>query len=263
MSNWSRQGVSRRTDPVRIVPLSLPPELTQPMSDMALAAVQAPNLTYRGGPLLTAVEVVTLFWGQAWTSKQASLVDQLNAYFDFVLASPLLDQMAEYGVPGKSIGHGRRTGSVTIATPGPSLTVMDSAIQTFLQDRLATDSSIPKVGSNSLYFVFLPPGVAVALGGSQSCKSFCGYHDVIGNELFYAVMPYPGCAGCRSGLLPFDALTTTISHELCEAITDPIPGQGWYDDANGEIGDICAWHTKKLGPYTVQLEWSNSASGCV
>src|ERR1700731_4873612 len=86
MPNWSMQGVSRRTDPVRIVPLSLPPELTQPMSDMALAAVQAPNLTYRGGPLLTAVEVVTLFWGQAWTSKQASLVDQLNAYFDFVLA---------------------------------------------------------------------------------------------------------------------------------------------------------------------------------
>jgi hypothetical protein len=50
---------------------------------------------------------------------------------------------------------------------------------------------------------------------------------------------------------------------LCEAITDPIPGQGWYDDANGEIGDICAWKTKKLGQYTVQLEWSNTAGACV
>ena len=59
------------------------------------------------------------------------------------------------------------------------------------------------------------------------------------------------------------ALTSSSSHELCEAITDPIPGQGWYDDSNGEIGDICAWKTKKLGPYTVQLEWSNAAEACV
>jgi len=55
---------------------------------------------------------------------------------------------------------------------------------------------------------------------------------------FTAVMPYPGCAGCLGGAAAFDALTSTTSHELCEAITDPIPGQGWYDDNNGEIGDI-------------------------
>jgi hypothetical protein len=29
--------------------------------------------------------------------------------------------------------------------------------------------------------------------------------------------------------------------------------------ANGEIGDICAWTTEKVGSYTVQLEWSNQA----
>ena len=51
--------------------------------------------------------------------------------------------------------------------------------------------------------------------------------------------------------------------ELCEAVTDPIPGQGWYDDVHGEIGDICAWKTKKLGAYTVQLEWSNNAAACI
>jgi hypothetical protein len=81
--------------------------------------------------------------------------------------------------------------------------------------------------------------------------------------VFYAVMPYPGCTGCTGDLAAFDALTSTSSHELCEAITDPIPGLGWYDDTNGEIGDICAWQTRKLGAYTVQLEWSNKASACV
>jgi hypothetical protein len=34
-------------------------------------------------------------------------------------------------------------------------------------------------------------------------------------------------------------------------------------DQNGEIGDICAWQSKKLGDYTVQLEWSNRMGRCV
>jgi hypothetical protein len=51
-----------------------------------------------------------------------------------------------------------------------------------------------------------------------------------------------------------DELTSTSSHELCEAITGPAPGQGWYDDTHGEIGDICAWQEKKLENYAVQLE---------
>ena len=63
--------------------------------------------------------------------------------------------------------------------------------------------------------------------------------------------------------LELPTLTSTSSHELCEAITDAIPGQGWYDDSKGEIGDICAWKTKTVGKYTVQLEWSNKANTCV
>jgi len=75
-------------------------------------------------------------------------------------------------------------------------------------------------------------------------------------------MPFPNCAGCLGGMTNLDALTSTSSHELCEAITDPLPGQGRYDDTHGEIGDICAWQTKKLGNYTVQLEWSNQDASC-
>lgn len=122
---------------------------------------------------------------------------------------------------------------------------------------------MPQPTRNSLYFVYLPPGVAVVQGGSKSCQAFCGYHDAINNQIFYAAMPYPGCAGCLGGLQTLDALTSTSSHELCEAITDPVPGQGWYDDNNGEIGDICAWKTEKVGQYTVQLEWSNKNNKCM
>jgi hypothetical protein len=241
------------SDPIRIVPLA---------GAIAEAPAAAPaQLTYRGGPLLAGLEVFTVFWGDDWDrSQQSSLADRLNAFFDAVLGGPLLQQLGEYDTADYSIQSGRRTGSVQV--PGAlSGVVADAAVRTMLHEQLA-GGSVPAVTPDTLYFVYLPPGVDVEQGGARSCQSFCGYHDADG-DLYYAVMPYPGCSGCTSSLSEFDALTSTSSHELCEAITDPVPGQGWYDDAQGEIGDICAWQTKQLDGYTVQLEWSNQAGACM
>lgn len=49
-------------DPIRIVPLSVPDELLRPTE--AAAPAVAPHLSYGGGPLLTNVEVFTVFWGE-------------------------------------------------------------------------------------------------------------------------------------------------------------------------------------------------------
>ena len=49
-------GESQTQSPIRIVPLH--PHVRD-------AAAPAPHLTYRNGPLLTNVEVFTLFWGTA------------------------------------------------------------------------------------------------------------------------------------------------------------------------------------------------------
>jgi hypothetical protein len=240
--------------PLRIVPLHGAPRV---------AAAVTPELTYRNGPLLTNVEVFTVFWGKAWQdATNSEVVKQMNEFFDFVLTSKLIDQLSEYSVEGKAIGYGARTGSLTLGTSEPGTKVPDAAIQKMLQAEIAA-GTLPAKNPNSLYFVFLPPGTQVEQGGAASCTDFCGYHDATSDNIFYAAMPYPNCTGCEGGLTTLDALTSTSSHELCEAITDPIPGQGWYDDANGEIGDICAWKTKKLNGFTVQLEWSNSAEACV
>lgn len=245
-----------RKDAIRIVPLHKP-------EAQAVAPSAAPNLVYRNGPLLTSVEVFAVFWGSSWQQEPAAgLLVQMNQFFDFVLTSALMDQLSEYSVAGKPIGHGQRTGSITLTTPEPSASVTDQAIQQLLQQQISSNA-FPQPSANTLYFVFLPSGTTVVQGGSSSCQQFCGYHDSIGSRIFYAVMPFPGCTGCLGGLAQLDALTSTSSHELCEAITDPIPGQGWYDDTNGEIGDICAWQTKKMGNYLVQLEWSNRAGKCI
>jgi hypothetical protein len=242
-------------NPIQIVPLR-----TQ-----VAAPVTTPNLTYRGGPLLGSVQVFTFFWGAAWQQDPpAGLMRQVNQFFDYVVSSPLVDQLAEYSIPSTAIGHGTTVGTVTVTNPAPAgASISDSDVQQLIQQEIANDPAVAKSTPNSLYYVYLPAGVSVTKGGGASCSAFCGYHDAIGGQLFYAVMPYPDCSGCHGGLSALDALTSTSSHELCEAITDPVPGQGWYDDSNGEIGDICSWQTKQLGVYTVQLEWSNSAGRCM
>jgi hypothetical protein len=251
----------RMNDPIRIVPLHLPAELYRPSA--GIAAAPAAQLTYRGGPLLDAVKVFTIFWGQPWqTSPNSDLANQINEFFKFVVSSALIDQLAEYSVPGQTIGHGSFIGTTTITQPMLSHSVTDATIQQTLQQEISSNSAVPQPDANTLYFIYLPPGTAVVQGGSRSCQAFCGYHDTFGSGIYYAVMPFPNCAGCLGGMTNLDALTSTSSHELCEAITDPVPGQGWYDDTHGEIGDICAWQTKKLGNYTVQLEWSNQDASC-
>ena len=241
--------------PIRVVPMHRP--------ELAAAPAPPAQLTYRNGPLLTSVQVYTLFWGSAWQqAANAALAAQINQFFDFILTSQLMDQLGEYSVAGKTIGHGSRIGTTVLTSPAPGASVDDAAIQQLIQQQIAA-GTLPATNANTLYFVFLPHGVQVTQGGGASCQVFCGYHDVLANSVFYAVMPFPGCSGCTGGLAVFDALTSTTSHELCEAVTDPIPGQGWYDDNNGEIGDICAWKTRTLGGYTIQLEWSNQAGACI
>ena len=249
-----------RGDPIRIVPLDLPHDWRAPTVEGA--APTAPRLVYRNGPLIAAVDVFTIFWGPAWQREQEQLAAQLNQFFDFIVSSALIDQLGEYSVPAYKIGHGTYAGTATLATPKLGASVSDTAIQHMLQGRISA-GQVPPSTPNTLYFVFLPSGVKAVQGGSASCQAFCGYHNDIAGQIFYAVMPYPGCKGCTGSLSTLDALTSTSSHELCEAITDPIPGRGWYDDANGEIGDICAWKTKRVGEYIVQLEWSNKRRRCV
>lgn len=244
--------------PIRIVPLHVP---DKPVPESLVGA--APHLTYRGGPLLSAVEVFIVFWGKQWVAAPlAGMAPNLTAFFQYILTSPLIDQLAEYNVLGVSIGHGSLIGSAIVTAPALKSTVSDNAIQSMLKLKLAS-GEVPPTNANRLYFVYLPPGVTVSDGHDRSCKSFCGYHSDIGGQTFYAVMPYPNCNGCLAGLNALDALTGTSSHELCEAITDPVAGSGWYDDVNGEIGDICAWTFKKLGGYNIQLEWSNQAGRCI
>jgi len=202
-------------------------------------AAATPLLAYHGGKLLQNVEVTLIYWGSAWTNDP--LRTSLDEFFAFVLASPLIDQLAEYG----PIGHGKLVQSLLLADSEPPNPVDDVNIQAILQD-LVAKGTVGAPTPNSLYFVFTPSGTTVTIQGQSSCQDFCGYHNFVGN-IVYAVDPYDDCPGCQ--FVPGDLVgSTTVpaSHELCEAITDPFLN-GWFDDGSGEeIGDICAGQTKVL-----------------
>jgi hypothetical protein len=152
-------------DSIRIVPLFVPEEVTQLM-----AGATPPKLIYRGGQLLTSVQVFTVFWGIAWNKPpQPDLISKLNKYFDFILTSPLIDQLTEYNVPGKSIGHGKHIGTATVVTPALHHSITDHTVQHMLQQEISTNSAFPQPTANALYFVYLPPGVSISQGGSRSC----------------------------------------------------------------------------------------------
>jgi len=229
----------------------------------AHAAPASAHLTYQGGPLIQNVQVFTIYWGKLWGSAGSSqqMMADLNKFFTDILVSPLLDQLTEYNVSGQVIGHGSFLGTKVINTNAPVGSVTDSAIKAQLAKWIKS-GTVPKNNKNTLYFIYLDPGIVSIMGGGKSCQNYCGYHNNAG-KVYYALMPYPTCSGCLGGMNAFNALTGTSSHELCEAITDPVPGSGWYDHVNGEIGDICAWNFKNIAGYTVQLEWSNQQNKCV
>ena len=140
--------------------------------------------------------------------------------------------------------------------------VTDAQVQAALQGWIAVNQ-VPATTSNTLYFIFLPPGVVSELGSAQSCVAggYCGYHNEVG-AVYYAVIPFVNCNGCTFPGQFLDTLTEVSSHELAEAITDPALN-AWFDPATGdEIGDICNRQTVRLGGYLVQTEWSNAQQAC-
>lgn len=228
---------------------------------------------------------------------------QMNDYLKWLVTSDVLAELAEYNTGlGSYLGNatiplsgstppppppqdcnailqqwlncinGQSGGSSSLELPHrfvldfSPIQVTDTDIQNLLTTNIRS-GELPQPDSETLYVMFFPSGVSIQYDSQDaSCQQFCGYHSnfsIGGSPVYYAVLPFPDCPGCLGGLQAFDVLTATASHEVCEAITDPAPGSGWYDDTNGEIGDICAWQFRQDGQYNVQLEWSNRHNACI
>jgi len=250
------------------------------------------HLTYYGGPVVSNVQVVIVFWGP---NVSPVVTTGIYNFYNTVVDSTYLDLLYEnstFGLAGvttnQKIGHGTVLSPITITPSSSASSITDTFIQTEIRNQIAAGHLPPpsldsQGNSNTLYALYFPPGVTISEGGIGSCRSggFCAYHGTAyssQSQVFqYSVLPDFGAGGCSSGCgnsSEFNNLTSVSSHELAETITDAqvsfattnAPPLAWYDNTYGENGDICNAIQGKVtahgSTYTVQELWSNQQGVC-
>jgi hypothetical protein len=219
----------------------------------------------------------------------------MDGWFGHVTNSAYFSWLSEYNTPAvngtnQKFGYGSFTSRGTITPSTSATTVLDSDIQTSLISAI-NSGVLPKpvadsTGNvNSIYAVYFPSNITINDGtGNLSGVVFCAYHGatstlVNGMHVPYMVLPDPTSGGMQTGCGPgtaYQNLESYTSHELIEAMTDPMvpfatvlgPPLGWYDNTNGEIGDICNQIVGTVTgndavTYTAQSEWSNTVGNCI
>jgi hypothetical protein len=267
------------------------------------AAPAGAHLTYFGGPVISNISVVAVFWGPNVTPV-VTANGAIDQFYTDITSSRFFDLLTEYSTAGtagsgagastnQSIGHGSFLGKVTITPslcPGPAAcTVTDTQIQTELTNQInahvlpAPTTDLHGI-INTYYAIYFPPGVTINDGTSSSCVKggFCAYHsDIAGTLAPYGVLPdftASACSlGCGAGT-PFQNISAVSSHEMSEAITNSEAGSAnvfgpplaWYDGPTpnlGEVADLCNGQdvTVSAGAnsYSVQQDFSNLQGDCV
>lgn len=250
------------------------------------APAAAAQLTYQGGPVMTSVKTVLVVWGsQVDSSLQSADTGLLS---DLAAASGTTGNefamLPQYSVTGQTLEYRQTFGGAYTIAPGtcPGATtacsVQDSDIQAELESQIASGHLPPPTGNGLTtgYLVLFPRNDNIYAGGSESGAQFCEYHSSVvsgGAHIIYGVLPDNlnlWSSGCGSNASPTNNEVSSLTHVLAEMITDPLVGESnvaWYDNANGEIGDICnakqATNTINGHTYVVQELWSNADAACV
>lgn len=255
------------------------------------SAPSGAHLKYYGGPVISNVQIVVVYWG---LNVSSTIRSGIPDFYRGVMNSIFFDSLSEYSTSfpsgtNQSIGRGSLANVITINPSISAGNISDSQIQAELI-RQINGGALPQpkydLAGNveTEYMIYFPPGVVITQGNMNSCAvgGFCAYHGTtLFNSKFlpYGVVPDfgsgSGCdSGCGSGS-EFDQVTSTSSHELAESVTDIGAGQvqsyayplAWYDQTYGEIGDICnhqqAAVPTPLGTFVVQQEFSNAFNNCV
>jgi hypothetical protein len=231
------------------------------------------QLKYYGGPVIANVTVHAVYWGQ-----NVAFQSHLNDFYSAIPNSSYLDWLSEYDTPTMHIGRGSFAGATVIQPSHTSTQLTDEDIQAELGAQIDAGKLPPSDGKNDLYMIHFPSNVSITAGGDTSCVQFCAYHNTFQKAdrmVIYGVMPDlkdTACAQGCGGSAAQDNTTSVASHEMVEAITDPAVGlapdgppvspMAWYNDPQGEIGDICNARQGRLNGFTVQLQWSNRQGKC-
>ena len=258
------------------------------VSNMQVVQVLYGTGSYESHVTSTASPSIATFYQGVLNS---AYVDWLDSEYNTVNPSPAGNTTRT----NQHIGRGSflRQVQITPSAANNGTTISDASIQAELAAQIQA-GHLPApthdaAGNNNTYYaIFFPHGKTITQGGSGSCVAggFCAYHGTIQNvpgqgEVYYGVHPDmqagSGCdTGCGSASSTYQNMTSVASHEMIETVTDcevglattSAPPLAWYDNTNGEIGDICnAQQGTVVGgdgvTYTVQTEFSNRQNNCI
>ncbi len=209
-------------------------------------------MTYKGGGVLPAPEVVTLYWGnfgtsdinamQAWFAGWAGYIGDANAPAG-------QDQvLLQYGVYAASIGtHYNEVSAPANATDADAKNKVIA---------LQAAGHLPAFAANRI-FVVMTKGVTFSGYGTV----WCAYHGKWAANSYYAICPYETVGGCEPTATALGNLQYAVSHEMMEAATDPAPGTGWVE-GSGEGGDGCNQQTVNMSFGVLQRFADNLQKAC-
>jgi hypothetical protein len=281
-----------------------------PAAPVGGSALPAALIYHTGGSVMPYQLVYLIFWapahlqngGATGFSAQYGTINYLHPAW--IPSNSLLNIATQYyqtigGVTSYVINTGYlagvyvdqgalpASGCTDSATPGNCIT--DAQIQTEVAHAMAVNGWTG--GMNKIFILFTSSGEGSCFdAGSSSCAytQYCAYHGAFssgGQNVIYANEPYASAVGCVAGGQTSpngdvgDYVTTSTSHEMIEAATDPLLN-AWFDASGNEIGDLCNfnfgtnnWTNPANGVHASQfnngwywedqMEYSNHTATCV
>jgi hypothetical protein len=220
------------------------------------------QLNDHGGAVVSNAGFMPIYYTQATANALQSGIN--NFLTNFSGSNPGMQVVTQYSKTGNAISATLRHVTDLVDNNTAPSRISDSGIRSYLTGLFNGGRIVP--ATDVIYGVYLPQGTTSTNGSSRSCTSYCGYHSSFtynNQTILYAVLPYLTCSGCSlSGKSVVDMETIVTSHEIREAITDPV--NAWWESTSGyEADDKCAWHNlyQQTGGAWVQPEYSNALAG--
>jgi hypothetical protein len=134
------------------------------------------RVAYYGGPVISNVKVVTVFWGN-FTDAQKKTIE---TYYQQVVNSSYMDYLSEYSTPTQQIGRGTWIGSYhETAKPASGEKVTAKYLKDKLQ-LLIQEHKVPPLDNNTYYALHLGGwGKEISYNGAFGCFSFMALHGLL------------------------------------------------------------------------------------
>ncbi|HEV2301770.1 MAG TPA: hypothetical protein VGR91_09400 [Stellaceae bacterium] len=232
-----------------------------------------PPLVYHsGGSIMPTLTIYNIFWVPP-TLQNGGSTGMSNSYGSLMIR--LAQDYGGHGIDNNNTQYFQTIGATTTyiknsgnfgaffvdnsaypasgcsdsATPGNCIT--DAQIQAEITKVMGIKGWTG--GLTHIFMLYTSSGEGSCFDStSTSCAytQYCAYHGFISGspDVIYSNMPFGDTTNCQEPGIPSpngdavaDAVTTAASHEITEAVTDPLLN-AWFTAGLGyEIGDLCAY----------------------